>query len=137
MPYLQNVALFLGFGLPSQLQTEPKNPHCLYLTWKKAPGPVTGYRVYCFLCDCEQAEIIKDIHDCDLEMAIISGLKPETVYRVGIASVSSGIESNLAFSEEKVKLRKFIRNNLFFDICKIKFMQKKQALLCFQLEFIT
>ena len=86
------------------------------MTWKKAPGPVTGYRVYCFPCDSEQAEIIKDIHDCDLEMAIISGLKPETVYKVGIASVSSGIESNLAFSEEKVKLRKFIRNNLFFYI---------------------
>ena len=106
----------LGFGLPSQLQTEPENPHCLNLTWKKAPGPVTGYRVYCYSGDSQQAEIIKDINDSNLEMAVISGLKPETMYRVGLTSVSSGIESNLAFSEEKVKLRKFIRNNLFFDI---------------------
>ena len=105
-----------GFGLPSQLKTEPKNPHCLYTTWKKAAGPVTGYKVYCYPGDSQQAEIIKDIHDSNLDMAVISGLKPETIYRVGLTSVSSGIESNLAFSEEKVKLRKFIRNNLFFDI---------------------
>ena len=97
---------FLGFGLPSRLRTEAKNPHCLYLMWEKAVGPVTGYRVYCFPADSQKAEIIKDIHDGDLDKAVISGLKPETEYRVGITSVSSGIESNIVFSEGQIKMRK-------------------------------
>ena len=69
-------------------------------------GPVTGYRVYCFPADSQKAEIIKDIHDGDLDKVVISGLKPETEYRVGITSVSSRIESNIIFSEGQIKMRK-------------------------------
>ena len=127
---MDTLPFILGFGLPSQLQIEPENPHCLNLTWKKAPGPVTGYRVYCYSGDSQQAEIIKDIHDSNLDMAFVSGLKPETVYRVGIASVASGIESKLAFSEENVKLRKSIRNNFFLDICSKFFSCKYVAFIC-------
>ena len=97
---------FLAFGLPKKLRTEPKNPHCLFVTWNKAPGPVTGYKVYCFPGDARKADIIKDIHDGNLELALISGLKPETEYRVGITSISSGIESNLVPSEGLIRMRK-------------------------------
>ena len=99
---------FLAFGLPSDLRTEAKNPHCLYMTWKKADGPVTGYRIYCFPGDSKQAEIIKDIHGCNLKETIISGLRPETEYRVGITSISVKTESNIVLSEQQIRMRKCI-----------------------------
>ena len=88
---------------------EPKNSHCIHVTWKKADGPVTGYRLYCFPGESKKSEIIKDIHDANQESAIISGLKPETVYRVGITPVSSGCEGKLVFSEEQLRMRMFIK----------------------------
>ena len=78
----------------------------MFVKWKKAPGPVTGYKVYCFPGNTRKADIIKDIHDGNLELAFISGLKPETEYRVGISSISSGTESNLLPSEGLVRMRK-------------------------------
>ena len=83
---------------------EPTNPHSFKVTWKKATGPVTGYRVHCFPGDSQKAEIVKHIPDGNLKP--VSGLKPETVYRVAITSVSSGIESKLVFSKDELKLRK-------------------------------
>ena len=91
---------------------EPKNPHCFKATWKKATGPVTGYRVYCFPGDSQKAEIIKHIPDGNQVSGFVSGLKPEIVYRVAITSVSSGTESKLVFSKDEVKLRKYIVNLL-------------------------
>ena len=88
------------------MRIEPKNPHCLHVTWKKAIGSVTGYRIYCFPGDSQKAEIIKDISDVNQESAIISGLLPEKMYRVGITSVSSGTESKLVMFEDKLRLRK-------------------------------
>ena len=78
------------------------------MTWKKATGPVTGYRVHCFSGDSHKAEIVKDIPDGNQESEFVSGLKPETVYRVAITSVSSGIESQFVFSKGEVTLRKSI-----------------------------
>ena len=63
------------------------------MTWEKPAGPVTGYRIYCFPGESQQAEIIKDIYDCNLKETIISGLRPETEYRVGITSISVKTES--------------------------------------------
>ena len=98
------------FGLPSKVRTEPKNPHCLNVTWKKAIGPVTEYRVYCFPGESKMAEIIKQIPNGNTESTIISGLKPEEMYRVAITSVSNEIEGKFVFSEEKeqVKMRKSV-----------------------------
>ena len=98
-----------GFGLPSELLSEPQNPHCSLVTWNKAGGPVSGYRLYIFPDDSQKAEIVKDIHDMNQVSAIISGLKPETMYRVGITSVSSGIESNQVFSKEQLRMRKSVK----------------------------
>ena len=89
-----------------KLLTKPKNPHCLNVTWKKAGGPVTGYRIYCYPGDSKKPEIIKDIQDGNIDMVDISGLKPETEYRVEITSVFSGIESSI--SEGQIKMRKYI-----------------------------
>ena len=94
------------FGLPSELSTQSKNPHCLNVTWKKASGPVTGYNIYCFLGDSEKAEIIKAVHDGEQESVVISGLKPDKRYRIGITSVSTGTESKLVFHEHQLKMRK-------------------------------
>ena len=91
---------------------EPKNPHSFKVKWKKATGPVTGYRVHCFHGDSQKAEIIKYIPDGNQVSGFVSGLKPETVYRVAITSVSSGTESKLVFSKDEVKLRKSIINVL-------------------------
>ena len=93
----------------------PKNPHCMHIMWKKAAGPVTGYRVYCFPGDSLKAEIIKDIDGGNTESAFISGLKPETTYRVGVTSVSSGTESKQVFCDHQL-MRKFIMN---FTTCKL------------------
>ena len=93
------------FGLPSKVRAEPKNPHCLNVTWKKAIGPVTEYRVYCFPGESEMAEIIKQIPDGNTESAIISGLKPEETYRVAITSVSNETEGKFVFSEDKEQVR--------------------------------
>ena len=112
------VFYFPDFGLPSTLKSESKNPHCLYIRWKKASGPVTGYRVYCFPEGSQKAEIVKDIFDVNQVSAIISGLKPEAVYRVGISSVSAGTESKLVYSEEKLRMRKFIKilgHQIYFE----------------------
>ena len=94
------------------MNAQPKNPHCLHVTWKKASDPVTGYRVYCFPGDSEKAEVIKDVHDRNQDSVVISGLKPGDVYRVGISSVSSGTESELVSSEEKIKLRMLYQKHL-------------------------
>ena len=99
-----------GFAIPSDLLAEAKNPHCLYLTWKRAISPVNGYKVYCFPADSWKPEIIKDITDVNQEYVIISGLKPGTTYRVAITSVSSGIQGKLVFSQIEVKLRKSTMN---------------------------
>ena len=79
------------------------------MTWKEAAGPVTGYRIYCFPNESQKAEIIKDLTDVKQLSAIISGLKPETVYKVGITSVSFGTESKLVYSEEQLRMRKFAK----------------------------
>ena len=94
------------FGLPSDLGTQHKNPHCLYVTWKKAIGSVTGYRVYCFPGDSQKAEIVKDIHDGKQESVVVSGLKPDKRYRIGITSVSSETESKIVFFDHQLKMRK-------------------------------
>ena len=76
------------------------------MSWKKAVGHVTGYKIYCFPADSLMTEITEDIDNADQQSVIISGLKPETVYRVGITSVSEGKQSKIQFSENDVKLRK-------------------------------
>ena len=77
------------------------------MTWKKAADPVTGYRIYCINADSQTAEIIKDVVGVNHESVFISGLKPETNYKVGITSVSLGMQSTLVFpKEEEVNLRK-------------------------------
>ena len=98
----------LGFELPSMIRTEPKNPHCLNVTWRKATDPVTGYKIYCFPGNSWKADIIEQIEDVNKESAMISGLKPETEYRVGITTVSSEFQSKMVFSEQDVKLRKSV-----------------------------
>ena len=49
---------------------------------------------------------MKDIKHRSQDSDLITGLKPDTEYRLGITSVSSGTESKLLLSEDKVKLRK-------------------------------
>ena len=97
--------------MPSEIRTTPKNPHCLQIAWKKAAGPVTGYRVYCIPGDSLKAEIIKDIVGGNTESAFISGLKPETTYRVGVTSVSSGTESKQVFCDQQLSMRKIMLNS--------------------------
>ena len=97
------------FGLPSKLGSEAKSPHCSLVTWNKAAGPVSGYRHYFFADDSQKAEIVKGIHDMNQVSEIISGLKPETMYRVGITSVSSGIESKIVFSKQQLRMRKSLK----------------------------
>ena len=87
---------------------EATNPHCFEVTWKKATGNVSGYKIYCFPADSQKAEIVKDIVYRNQLSEIISGLKPETVYRVAITSVSSGTESKPVFAKDDVTLRKSI-----------------------------
>ena len=103
------------FALPSQLKTEPKTPNVMEVTWKKAAHPVTGYKIYCYPTDSHIAEIIKEVPDVNQESVIISGLKPGTVYRVGITSVSHKDESKLLFSENEFKLGKcYVHNSKLY-----------------------
>ena len=89
------------------LRTKSESPHCLLVTWKRpVSGSVTGYNIYCFLGDSQKAEIIKNINDVNQESAIISGLKPDQVYRVGITSVCLETESKLLFPKEDIRMRK-------------------------------
>ena len=104
--FSNNFAYISDFALPSKLKTETKNPHCLEVTWKKAAGPVTGYKIYCSTTDSNMAEIIKEIPDVNQESVIISGFKPDKTYRVGITSVSFQDEGKLLFTANEVKLRK-------------------------------
>ena len=84
---------------------ETTDPHCLKVTWKTPDEPVIGYRIYCFPAESKKSEIIKEINDGKQTSAIISGLKPDKTYRVGIKSVSTGTESKLVFSEDHIKMR--------------------------------
>ena len=90
------------------LRAKAYNPHCLNVTWTKAADPVTGYKIHCFPGESWKAEIVKEIEDVNNESAVISGFRPETVYRVGITSVCSGIQSKMVFSGSEVKLRKYV-----------------------------
>ena len=101
-----------GFGLPSMLRAEAKNPHCLNVTWTKAADPVTGYKIHCFHGDSWKPEIVKEIEDVNKESAVISGLRPEKVYRLGITSACSGSQSKMVYSEQEVELRKSLINVL-------------------------
>ena len=91
---------------------------------------MTGYRVYCFPGDSGKAEIIKDIHDGKQESVIVSGLKPDKRYRIGITSVSSETESKLVICKEQPRLRKFdlILNSA--NICSFKCCTPRN-LFCF------
>ena len=104
MYYNLTLIYISDIGLPSEIKTQPENPHCLHVTWKKAIGSVTGYRVYCFPDDSQTAEIIKDIQDGMQESVVISGLKPDRKYRIGITSLSSETESKLV--EHQSRMRK-------------------------------
>ena len=108
---VKNISLLVSFisdfGVPGEIRAQAVHPHCLHITWKKAAGPVSGYRVYCFSGESTVPQFIKDIHDKDTECAIVTGLRPDTKYRVGVASLSLDIQSNTVFSEEKLKTRKF------------------------------
>ena len=92
------------FGAPSEIRAEAVHPNCLHVTWRKAAGPVTGYRVYCFNGDSTTAELIKEAQND--ESLIISGLKPDTQYRIGVASLSSDTESNIVFRKDVYRMRK-------------------------------
>ena len=92
------------FGAPSEIIAQAVHPNCLHVTWKKAVGPVTGYRVYCFNGDSTTAELIKEVQND--EQMIISGLKPDTQYRIGVASLSSDTESNTVFRKDVYRMRK-------------------------------
>ena len=105
-----NVYYITGFGLPSVLTVAPINPHCFEISWMRGSGPVTEHRVYCFPGDSQKADVVKFIQDVNEQSSFISGLKPETVYRVGITSVCSGTESRLVLSKKDVKLRMFVIN---------------------------
>ena len=106
------------FGLPSELSTHTKNPHCLNVTWKKACGSVTGYRIYCFSGEHQEAEIVKDIYDGQKQSAIISGLRPDKKYTVGIMSVSSLNKSKLVVAVDQPTMRNSLKyhNVLWVDI---------------------
>ena len=96
------------------MRTKPESPHCLHVTWKRTgSGSVTGYNIYCFLGDSQKAEIIKHINDVNQESAIISGLNPDQIYRVGITAVYLGKESKLLFSEKQFRMRKSISEGKF------------------------
>ena len=95
----------VDFRPPSELSVETTSSHCLQVTWKRAADQVTGYKVYCFPDKSQKPEIVKDIPDGNQETVIISGLKPETVYRVGITSVFREIESKLLFTDDQLKMR--------------------------------
>ena len=110
----QNISVLISFisdfGIPGEIQAEAVHPHCLHITWKKAAGPVSGYRVYCFFGEAAQPQFMEDIYDEDTECATVSGLRPDTQYRVGVASLSNDIESNTVFSDQKCTTRKFFEN---------------------------
>ena len=88
----------------------------MQITWKKAAGSVTGYRVYCFPGDSHKDEIIKDIDGGNTESAFIRSLKPETSYRVGITSVSSGTESKQVFCDHQLRMCKKIMQHRKLEI---------------------
>ena len=90
--------------MPYDIKTKPIGPHEIHVTWKKAAGPVTGYRVYCCPDDSQQAETMTEVPDVDQESVIISGLKPNHIYRVAIASVTSKARSKLVFSSKHVRM---------------------------------
>ena len=103
----------LACGLPAVLGVKPINPHCLHVSWQKATGPITIYRIHCYPHDSQRADVIKEIKDKGQDSEIITGLKPETEYRVGITSVSSGTESKLLLFKDKVKLRRLQSHSCF------------------------
>ena len=116
---------------PSELTVESTSPHCLQVTWKKAADQVTGYKVYCFPDKSQKPEIVKDIPDGNQETVTMSGLKPETVYRVGITSVFRGTESKLLFTDDQLKMRMSVQP---FSLHLIKVQSKDKFI--YQLQFI-
>ena len=86
---------------------ETTSPHCLFVKWKKPAEPVNGYRVYCYPAESKKAEIIKDVHGGNQTSVMISGLKPDKTYRMGIKSFSQRTESKLVFSEDHISMRMY------------------------------
>ena len=105
-----------GPELQNEFTVEVINPHCLNVKWKETASPVTGYKVYCFPGDSQKPEIIQEIQDVNQQSAVISGLKPNTVYRVEITSVLSGSESEPVLVKGRCIMRK-----LWFPILYISY----------------
>ena len=76
------------------------------MSWSKAAGPVTGYKVYCYPSESREAEITKDIWELTREHVVIDGLKPNCTYRVGMASVTEDVNSKLVFTKDQITMRK-------------------------------
>ena len=74
-------------------------------------GPVIGYKIYCFPGDSQNPEIIKNICDNNNEYFIISGLKPNQLYRVGMGSVTTDTRSRLVFTREHVRTGKMFNGH--------------------------
>ena len=100
------------------------------VTWNKATGPVTGYRVYCFPGDSLKAEIIKDVDGGNTESAFISGLKPETSYRVGVTSVSSRTQSKQVFCDRQISMRKIILKSSSYEFQITQHARTNQIYVC-------
>ena len=123
---LSNVMLTVSvtdFEMPCEFTVEVINPHCLNVKWKKDAGPVTGYKVYCFPGDSKKPEIIHELQDVNQQSTIISGLKPGTMYRVEITSVSSGSESKPVLIKGSYTMRRspVVYNSDFFLFLMLNF----------------
>ena len=106
------------FGTPTEIDAKAVHPHCLDVSWKKAAGHVTGYRVYCYSTDSTKADIISDVHDKDTESLTVTGLNPDTNYRVGVASLSSDTESYTVFMKKLCKMRKLVNCYEIVSACR-------------------
>ena len=91
--------------MASTLIVIPINQISIQVSWKKPFVPVSGYKISCFSDGCDDVEITKEIDDPSKETEFVSGLTPESVYKVVLTSIYEDKRLSEKIGEEEIRMR--------------------------------
>ena len=125
MKYQSNIFHLTGISKPKQLLAKPESCQTMGVSWYKASGTPTKYRVKCRPKNNPRQTSYHDTEDEHVTSKKIENLDPGGVYQVSVVSMLGEVES----PEEPerslfVILRMLTESVAICDTCKQLFMGK-------------